>query len=293
MRDDGVVGLQLINEQQHDRCPSSYDPPPLELQLPAIISPSLSHVQFSRQNEFIVFAFPCQPARVTINSRVVQISTADACLRSSAMRRFFQVLSCSVSARCNLTRGVARFGIRDGVLHATVTTCHASSESSGSGLIFSIGGGRDRVEAALSHAAGGGVCSDRLFAAEKAREERCIAGGSLAVVQENMSQATSRVQVWVLGERGCALCEVVAIDGRIVDWVSFLGGTPWRGGVAAAESCWLICVHSSGGASYLNLSPAAGAAAASATSSNDTPQLIKGLNFAAKLQAMPSNHKLT
>ena len=149
------------------------------------------------------------------------------------------------------------------------------------------------------------MCSDRLFAAEKAREERCIAGGTLAVVQENTSQATSRVQVWVLGERGCALCDVVAIDGRIVDWVSFMGGTPWRGEGAAAESCWLICVHSSGGASYLNLSPAAGAAAgvaagaaagaaaASATSSNDTPQLIKGLNFAAKLQAMPSNHKLT
>jgi hypothetical protein len=185
--------------------------------------------------------------------------------------------------------------MRDGFLNvtATATTTAAASSvcssSSSSSLIFSIGGGQGRVEAALSHTAGGAGCNDRLFAAEKAREERGMAGGTLAVVQDRTSQAISRVQVWALGEKGIMLCEVGAIEGHIVDWESCLGGSQSCEGGAAASCCWLMCVHSSGVVLHLNISPAAAAAAVTAatTSSAAIPQLIRGFNLAAKLQAMP------
>ncbi len=62
VRDDGVVGVQMVEQQQQqDQChwELSSSPNallPLELNLPAGFTPALSRIQFSLQNEFIMSA---------------------------------------------------------------------------------------------------------------------------------------------------------------------------------------------------------------------------------------------
>jgi hypothetical protein len=186
--------------------------------------------------------------------------------------------------------------VKDGVLKLNPTFFNDSS--SRSSIVFSIGGVKGRVEAALGQVGAGDGVDDRLFAAEKGLEE-CGNGSSvLAAVERRERGASSGVQVWGLGEGGGLLCEVApcAGQGRIQCWDSFLGNGRLVGvrGGGNGVFCWLISADSSGAIVYLDLSPAAAAVASVASSAavlplTPIPQLIRSLDLASKLQALPGH----